>query len=314
MLTLRFIALASVISLAVRAEEPGCTINGSIQGLNANSFPAIWASADLPPQELVQLFPLRGDTLFVGEMTTNRTLFKIDVPAEYCQLKPWHIVVAESESRSSDMVVGDPFAKGKTLRFKLASTPRYRVTLVDESGNPPAGTCVVVQAARWVRALSDASDFRIGDDYLYAKQIKAGVFEIVKTVPGQTIIKAMCEESAEREVYREVTIRSGQKNDLSLQIPKGVTISGVVLSAAGKPVKNHDAHPHGVGRLCEGSGFIGRSAEDGTFVSIGLRPGCEYDFVSSGADGGGMLRVKAPASNVRLQISQPRLDPFTTGH
>ncbi|WIG98868.1 carboxypeptidase-like regulatory domain-containing protein [Myxococcus sp. SDU36] len=119
------------------------------------------------------------------------------------------------------------YAPGKALRLSLRQGPTLRGTVSDEHGAPVPEAVVDISE----RNEEDLASRHASSD-------AQGRFQLGAVQPGHYVVRARKEVlGVVRMVSQDLELREGTPSQVELRFPRGVTVSGVVVTATGKPLE-----------------------------------------------------------------------------
>ncbi|MBK7860732.1 MAG: carboxypeptidase regulatory-like domain-containing protein [Archangiaceae bacterium] len=207
-------------------------------------------------------------------------------------------------------VVAQVTAPDEQVVLKLEPLARIEVHVLAEH-NPLRGTYVSVFG---VGAASDDSGTAVTDDH--------GVAKLAGLRGGEYLVNVE-QTGFQRAEPRSVTVAPNARVEVTINLERGVEISGRVIDEQGRPVVNADVHtvaePKAEPAKAGAAGAAGAAKkedaappetfnaytdESGDFTLEGLKPGHTYALAASSEEKAtrGTVKVKAPASGVTLKL------------
>ncbi|WP_237079879.1 carboxypeptidase-like regulatory domain-containing protein [Myxococcus xanthus] len=180
-----------------------------------------------------------------------------------CRPGEWEIQARDERFLPETVPV---YAPSKDLRLSLRQGPTVLGTVSDEHGAPVPDANVDISAR-------NEEDLPSRHAYSDAQ----GRFQLGAVQPGHYVVRVRKEIlGVVRTVSHDLELREGTQSQVELRFPEGVTVSGVVVTASGKPLEGAvvrayraspvaETEPPALSIHCGGSGGA-RTGADGRFI------------------------------------------------
>lgn len=186
--------------------------------------------------------------------------------------------------------------------IRIELRPRIQLTVVDAAEQPVQGLQLRATRVGGPDAQGE------GRTSVAARSHPDGRVDFRDLREGRYAID-LAPEKAARKGYSAIeplTVETG-RDDAVLRVRKGLSIRGVVVDAAGKPVEDAEieAHPADASRV-ELTTVYALSAADGAFDLVGLAPGVVYELRAMSQEGtaGLLAEQSSGTTNARIELGE----------
>jgi protocatechuate 3,4-dioxygenase beta subunit len=175
---------------------------------------------------------------------------------------------------------------GADVTIRLEGLGSATLTVLEESGKPAVGSRVMI-------ASTESPEPDMGEVN------EEGVLEFSELVPGSYRYEVDDQTGGERFLTQkgEFVVRSNETSVLTVKVRAGLTVTGVLVDAKGKPVPYATLSASGVRPAAFETG------EDGEFLLSGLEPGVEVELSIQHPDYSALSpsKIRTNAGRVKLQ-------------
>ncbi|MEW6744901.1 MAG: carboxypeptidase regulatory-like domain-containing protein [Planctomycetota bacterium] len=239
----------------------GMALLSLVTGKSTSSLAAMKGAAALLSGGLLMTLKLKVAIVALVVITLLATWWVFESVSEKRAASSWASrarreveQVSPRAQHTSDLAADPPAAREPLRGAHVPAEPMVdrgtlRVCVFEKDHTPAVGV--------WVRLLRpDASDFWHGEPR--ARTGIHGSCRFENQAEGRVAVVL------DRNVRGSAKIEAGKETELTLEIPEGLDIDGLVVNAVGEPVSNAEIWMSGFGRTIEGE-VTTQSGADGTF-------------------------------------------------